>query len=379
MNNIPVKPKRIVYVTDSLGAGGAERQLVYLLSQLDRRRYDPVVVTLYNTDTLPYHYDRELDALNVPILSLNGSPRKNPILHLAAAVFRYVRLCWRLRPDIVQGRLHTANLVVRLGRPFYKRHKVITSVRSLYTPNQLRTERHTAFLSDYIVTVGDHIATHLIDNAGLSPKKVRSIDNGVDIDRFAANPQPDLRRARFPEATFLATMVARIDPRKDHALLLEALHLLRDRLPDGFRVLFLGNVSNQETQNNLDKMILDYDLGHWVIQMPAVTDISAYYHASDITLLTSYSEAFPNVLMESLAAGTPAIASSVANAARIVAHGVTGWEFPSKDAAALAACLETALNLPSDALRQLGENARQAAMRYSLRQMAERYMALYEG
>lgn len=370
-------PSTILYVIDSLVAGGAERQLVYLVSRLDRARYAPTVLTLYNEDIHPYHFKPDLDALKVPIFSLN-LPRQGGAKRLPLAVLRYIRFHWGLRPDIVQGCLHTANLMVRLGRPFCLPHRLVTMNQSLYSPRQLKSERCTAFLTDYIVANSERNHDHIIQNGHLSPRKVKTINCGVDYERFAINSAPGLRAELVPGATFVAVMIARIDPRKDHATLLRAIHNLKGRLPSGFRLVLVGGVSDAETQTQLEGFLDEFGIRSYVVQVAAVQDVAPYYHMADVVLLTSSSEAFGLVVVEGFAAGKPAIVSSVANVLGIVKPGVTGWEFPAGDSDALARCLEAAWGMPEAERTAMGQRARAEAPAYSVDVMASRYMQLYE-
>lgn len=369
--------QRIQFIIDALVAGGAERQLIYLIAGLDRERFSPTVLTLYNESVHPYHFKPDLDALNVPIISLN-LPREGGAKRLPLAVLRYIGLMWQVRPHVVQGCLHTANLIARLGRPFCPPHRLITMNQSLYSPRQLQSERRTAFLTDRIVANSQRNRRHIIENGGLSPAKVTYINCGVDYEQFASNPNPNLRAELLPDSTFTAVMVARIDPRKDHATLLRAIALLRDRLPAGFRLVLVGSISDDDTQRQIEAFIAQNDIGRYVVQLPAAQDVRPYYHMADVAVLSSSSEAFGLVLVEAFAAGKPAIASSVANALGIVQDGVTGWEFSAGDADALARCLQAAWQLTPEDRRQMGERARAAVPAYSVGQMVSQYLRLYD-
>jgi glycosyltransferase involved in cell wall biosynthesis len=365
-------PTRIFYIIDTLGAGGAERQLVYLLEHLDRTHFDPAVVTLYDNTYMPYHYADALQALNIPIYTLShGRGWRGRVEALA----RYVRLMWQWRPAIVHSYLHYANLIARAARVFCPPHRLITAVRTRYSDTELRTEHLTAWLSDHIVANGDHVAKRVIEGAKLPTKKVSVIVNAIPLHQFAQNSQPLLRAELFREARFVAVMVARIDPRKDHMTLLKAVSLMQNR--EGFKLFLIGDVTFLETVREIQAFIERHDLQPFIVHHGATSDVSPYYHAADISLLTSSTEAFPNVILESFAAGKPMIVSSAANAIQLVADGLTGWEFPTGDAAALARCLDKAQVAPREQLREMGEAAKVVAAGYDVGEMTNSYMALY--
>ncbi|MCC7446773.1 MAG: glycosyltransferase [Anaerolineae bacterium] len=368
-------PVRILYFINSMGAGGAERQLVYLLGGLDRARFSPRVLSILDAADQPFHYKDALIRLNVPFstLSLGTGPRG-----LAAGILHYSRANWTLRPHIVQGCLHYANLIARIARPICPPHRLITSVRGLYTPSELRTERYTWRLSDHVITNSQFIKHYLTSGAQLPAKAVTVIPNAVSLESFAPQDRPRLRDELLPGARFVALMVARIDPVKDHATLLQAVHVLRDSLPTGFRLLLIGEVSFPDTQRQIEALIKQYQLENYVKQIPVTDDIYPYYAMADVSTLTSISEAFPNVILESFAAGKPVIVSTGANSVGIVQPGETGWQFPTGDALALARCLQEALQTSPVELSRMGERARAVAARYSVPAMAEQYMRLYE-
>jgi glycosyltransferase involved in cell wall biosynthesis len=370
-----LSPIRILYFTNTLGAGGAERQLLYLLRGLDRTRYAPAVLTIYGESHLAAHYKPDLEALNIPIYSLeHGSGLQGRLSALA----RYAALMWRFRPHIVQGVLHYANLIARVMRPFSPPHALITSVRERYTPNQLRSERLTHWLNGTILLNSAGLLDHMAEGAHLPRRKLRVIPNAIPLERFAEPPAVALRPQLAPDAAFVAVMVARIDPVKDHATLLRALHLLNGNLPRNFKLILVGEVSVPAAQAEITRLIGEYGLDRYVVQHPPTRDIAPYYHAADVSILPSQAEAFPNVVLESFAAGRPVVVSAAANGVNIVEHERTGWVFPTGDAAALARVLESVWRTPPADLHQMGERARAAIAPYTIHKLIENYTALYE-
>lgn len=372
-------PVRILFLIDTLGAGGAEIQTVYLLSQLDRNRFEPHVVTVFaDTEDNPHHHRAALEALGIPIYTLNIPRHRRPIVRFMMALVRYTRLMWKIRPRMVQGVLHTSNLIARIGRLFTPRHFVIATIRSLYPPKRARTERLTAFLSNEIVVTSTVTRDHMIATAHSDPKKLRVIYPGVPYAHFSRNTNPQLRQEQFADASFLAVMVARIDPRKDHPTLLRALSLLHDDFPAGFKMVLIGAVSYDDTQGQVQSLIAEYNLGDVVVQLPETHDIVPYYHMADVVILPSNSEAFGLIVIEAFAAGTPMIVSSVVGRLETVKHGVNGWIFPTGDAEALAAVLKQAWAMPEDQRREMGRRAEETAKRFSVEAHTSKYMTMFD-
>lgn len=354
-----MEPARILHFIDTLGAGGAERQLVYLLENLDRSRFDCHVLTTYDRFR---HFEPTLRELNIPVYSLHHGNLTAP--DRAGALIRYVRLMWSLRPHIVHSWLHYPNLIARVSRPLCPPHRLITSIRSEYSARQRFSDGLTSWLSDFRIVNGTQTtSTHFKTNT-------IHIPNGVSI--------PTTINRTYSPNTFTTTMVARIDPRKDHLTLLNALHLLHDKLPEHFQMILIGEITDPTTQSQIDSAIAEFNLARIVRQCPPTHDITRYYAQADVTILPSTSEGFPNVILESFAASTPVIVSEAANSSGLVTHGVNGWIFCTGDSQALANRIETAWNTPTHQREEMGRNGCAIAEKYSILRMVEQYINLYE-
>jgi len=108
------------------------------------------------------------------------------------------------------------------------------------------------------------------------------------------------------------------------------------------------------------------------------TDVQRLMQAMDVFCLSSWSEAFPNVLGEAMACGVPCVATDVGDSADII--GDTGIVVPPSDTEALARGLMLMLEKPDEERRALGRAARQRVKEhYSLAAVVEEYARLYEG
>src|SRR5690606_12804322 len=155
--------------------------------------------------------------------------------------------------------------------------------------------------------------------------------------------------------------------------LFRAFSLLRKQMPD----LHLVLAGTDCDRSNTDLMRLLQDAGgtEGVHLLGRRSDVPALMNALDLHVLSSsHGEAFPNVVAEAMACGTPCVVTDVGDAAFIV--GDTGWVVPPKDANALAGTIDTAL---SECENHFLWAARQAAARgriaeqFSLSVMVERY------
>lgn len=210
--------------------------------------------------------------------------------------------------------------------------------------------------------------------------KMRFIPNGYDLAEFkpGLDPRGELRASLVADRSIpLIGMVGRFDPQKDHENLLDALAMLLDR-GIVFQCVLVGtglNVSNVRITEWISQRGLT---GH-VRLLGRRSDISNIMNALDLHVLPSaYGEAFPNVVAEAMACGTPCVVTDVGDAAYIV--GDTGWVVPPRDASALAEVIALALQYVSDT-ETGSEHSLRARRRieeyFSIERMVDSYAAVW--
>lgn len=354
---------KILQVIDTLGAGGAERQLFYLLSGLDLKRFDVTVLTIYDDFQ---HYRPQIEELGISVYSLRHG--RLEVHRRIYAMMRYIRFVNKLQPQIIHSWLHYSNLIARLTRPFCYPHQLMTSVRTEYTTRQIRTELLTEKFSNLRIVNNKKLLTWK------SSIETISIPNALPIEKFATKP----RLLDSDTDKFTLLMVARIDQRKDHQTLLEALALLREELPKNFKTILVGEITFQTTQQNLEQLIQRYKLQEFIEQLPPTHEIIPVYQKADVVVLPSKTEGFSNVLLESFAAAKPVIVSAAANNNHLVRDRVNGWLFPAGDANALAKCIKQAWQTSTSERTRMGLHGQAVAQNYGLSPMIEQYTHVYE-
>jgi glycosyltransferase involved in cell wall biosynthesis len=171
---------------------------------------------------------------------------------------------------------------------------------------------------------------------GYDASKVTVIGNGYDLAFF--NPNDALavsfrNELNIELGTVLLGMVGRFDSQKDHFGLLKSLSVVKDSIPD-FKFALIGrdlNNSNTALNDEIKKLGLDLQ----ILLLDQRTDMPAVMNGLDVHVLSSsFGEAFPNVLAEAMACGTPCVTTDVGDAALIVSE--TGWVVPPSDPQPLA-------------------------------------------
>ena len=166
----------------------------------------------------------------------------------------------------------------------------------------------------------------------------------MDTERFHPRDKADARRELgLPAEGRLLVSVAHLGPRKGHR---EVVQALRQLPPDVQLVLVGGDPRGGACGRELLSLAHGLGLdGRVILAGPQPYDkVPLYFNAADASVLASYREGCPNAVIESLACGTPAVASNVGGVSELIAPGVNGQIVPAREieplAEALAATVE---------------------------------------
>ena len=201
------------------------------------------------------------------------------------------------KPLVITGRGTDLNLIPRYRRP---RQMIIEAAKQ----------------ASEMVTVCQSLKDDLT-RLGVPPSKVTVLRNGVDLDRFRPLDRQASRAAIGLEGPLLLS-VGHLIERKGHHLIVRA---LKD-LP-GYRLAIVGD---GPMRRELEKLIAQLTLGERVTMVGAVpqTELKNYYSAADALVLASSREGWANVLLESMACGTPVVATRVSGTPEVVTDPAAG-------------------------------------------------------
>lgn len=370
---------KVLHVITSLGQGGAETVL-YRLAAASSSRVEHVVVSLRDLS----YYGPRLQQGGITVLAL-GMPQGPRALF---ALLRLYRIIADERPDVVQTWMYHADLLGGLiarwagvkGLVWGIRNSGLDAKKSSFPSRMI--VRICALLSGRIpaaIACCSARAARIHKDIGYRADIFTVIPNGYDLARFAPDAEARARVRETwgvgPDETLLG-MVGRWHPQKDHANLLHALARLGSS--DAHIRCALVGVGMDRSNTELVDLIEGQGLAAVVILAGPHDDIPAVMNALDLHVLSSsYGEAFPNVVAEAMACGTPCVVTDVGDAALIV--GDTGWVVPPRDAGALAAGIQRALGaLPQKGCEEPDEVCRRRIEdNFSLNTMVNAYLRLW--
>lgn len=223
-----------------------------------------------------------------------------------------------------------------------------------------------ALLSHGVVSVCAEVRIKLRQNFLLPAQKLHVVENGIDLQRFAAVPA---RRER-DEIVFGA--VGRMSAEKNQEALIRAFARLYQR----HRTVRLRLLGGGPLKKHLQVLVANLKLSEVVEFCGFSNDVPAFLGTLDVFVLPSLSEGMPLSLIEAIASGLPVVATAVGGVARIVKATDSGWICRPGDLAALSEAMEEALVAPGR--RERGENGRRLVNEYySAARMTRDYEQVY--
>ena len=371
---------RLVHIINDVSIGGAEMMLYKLLSQMDRKRFEPIVVALRNRGEL----HRRIEALDVPVYNVAMRlPVPTP-----TSFWRLIRLIRRLKPDLIQGWMYHGSLAALVGGGFAGRSvPVVWNIRQ--SLNKLNYEkRATAVIIRFLaylskrpakIIYNSRIAAAQHGAIGYEMQDSMVIPNGFMTSLFT--PSQEARSSvrvelGIPDETLLIGRVSRYHPAKDHANFLQAAALLLRTHPD-VQFVLCGDGVNW-VNPSLSRLIEDLRLAERVHLLDQRQDMPRLTAALDIAVSSSCGvESFPNVIGEAMSCGVPCVATDVSDLLWIV--GETGRVVPPRNAQALAAAMKDLVEIGPEGRERLGTAARERVLKhFPLKDIDSLYETLYQ-
>lgn len=230
---------------------------------------------------------------------------------------------------------------------------------------------------DYYIGVSQAMVDTLIDR-GFPPDRFFRISNGLPFPP----PPPSQTRAEFlascgleaGEGDVVVGIAARLNPVKDIPTLLRGFAKAHAQHPN-LRLLIAGE---GEQRGELEALAAQLELGGAVCFAGWQSDMNSFCSAIDINALTSVSEGFPYSIVEGARACLPTVSTRVGGIPTLIEHGTTGLLFQPGDVDALAGHLSR-LTAEPELRRRLGEELyRRAEREFSLAEMVNRQVGIYE-
>jgi glycosyltransferase involved in cell wall biosynthesis len=359
--------KKIAFVISSLGLGGAERNLVQVVNNLDRSRYDCYVVCL----TAKGSNNQLLNKDGITVIDLEYPRIYFSILPVKKAIKK-------IQPDIIVGWMGYLNAYLAFFIPSFPKH-IRWVCRESSIPSAMNKQYKFPWLYDLlykyynrydkIICQSQFMADDLVNSFKVKEEKIRLISNGVDFPAVEKNQQSTGIDTAFDKEHHHLLYVGGLRAEKRVDLAIDALALL----PGKYHLTILGD---GELYDQLSAHISKKGLGTRVRIIRGCYNPYPYYTGAKCLLICSLFEGFPNVVVEAFACGCPVIGYNITGGAQEVLQHYGGRMVRSEAISSFSqAIIDLCENEEPDRIRIIEE----CKKKYDIRSIIQQYDAVFDG
>lgn len=363
---------RILMFRPTLADGGADRVTLTLLERLDRARYAPCLVLVRKEGALVGRIPRDVRVIDL------GHRR------LALAAGALARVLRAEDPDVVLCTAGGANVVAVIAHRLARsRARLVLSERNavrrpgLAWRNRFEVPLKRALypLADAVTAVSEGVAGDLRATLRLAPERVLTVYNPIVGPELPALAAESLDHPWFGDpAQPVVVAVGRLVAQKDYPTMLQAFALLRARI--ACRLVILGTGGELAA---LEALTGKLGIAHDVAFVGFDPNPFRWMARAQLLVQSSRAEGLPGTLIQSMACGTPVVATDCDFGPReVIQDGVDGFLVAVGDARALADRAHQLLTDPKLRSR-MAAAARLAAQRHSVAASLQRYQDAIDG
>lgn len=357
---------KVLCVIDSLGSGGAQRQLVNLAISFKEKGND-VSFLVYHSE--PFYY-ATLEEKGIPVLEVIEP--------------NYIKRLLKMRKVIRNGNydsvlsfLEAANFICEVSGLPFRKWRLVVGERSanpaILKSFKLRFYRFFHIFAD-IVVANSHENIKLVKkvNPLLSDKKLQVIYNLIDFEKWQPVPENYTFRKN---GKFNLIVVASHQYLKNLAGLVEAVNLLNDEEKKQLVINWYGGDRQDNSKIDALRSINEYGLND-VFQFHEPTlDIASKVNEADALGLFSFYEGLPNVVCEAMVNAKPVIASNVSDINLLLKENMI---FDANSANSIAERIKQLLALDEDSLDLIGsENKKKALALFDRNYITKSYLKAF--
>ncbi len=356
---------KIVAFIFNLSKGGAQGVFVNVVNYLYEMNYD-VTVAVQNLDDPVYQKDLYPE---IPVVDFGIHGAKNLFPKLKEYVeknefdlaFSFspeisVNLCWvrsvtRKKFAIIGRCINTLSYEYKYADTFFRKYVTKNLVKLFY---------HKV---DCSIAQSKGMGKDLIENYGFKKSQVHTINNalGVAFER-------EMNRTELPDKGNFMLYAGRLEPQKGLFMLLDSFAKIQDKT---IQLKLIGEGSQKE---ELIEYVKKHNLENRVEFVNHTKKMVDYYRAARLTVLSSYFEGFPNVLVESIACGTPVVSFDLPSGPEeIIINGKNGYLTKYLNTDDLADKIDRALQQDWNV-----KEIKDTAKRYERERIFQQYVALIQ-
>ncbi len=296
--------------------GGNEKQLYYLVTHLDKDKFQPIVICL-NDGT----YVHQLRKAGISTVILKLPPWRKVLSYPARyiAVFKLTNLAKKYKIKIIHSSDAWLNPYARRMKKHLLDIPVISHVPNLLTPEQVA--KYDFEYMNRIIAISEQSKAPIV-KAGISSQKIDVIINCVDLSEFTPLSQKKVLRTD----KFVVGLVGRIEPFKRQDTFVEIANLVNRQCQNvEFQIIgaALDTPKHRTFAKQVRELVTKYNLNDRIHFTGHRDDIPKVMQELDLLVTLSAG----SVIAEAMASGLPVFGTSIGSTEEMIIDGVTGYIF----------------------------------------------------
>ena len=385
MKNRKNKRIKVFEIVTRLNIGGPAVNVIYLTALLDKSKFDVKLITGKESEAegnMFYLCEKK----NVEYIFLERLQRELDFFKDLSALIKLIFLMIKFRPDIVHTHTAKAGTLGRIAAILTFRKRIVHTFHGhifdgYFSKSKTKfftvIERVLGKFTDKIISVSGNQRKDFVNLKIGGYDKIINIPLGLELDEFADSKKyRNVMRKKYNIADdkIVISIIARIVPIKNHALLVDAANLLRKRFGN-FKVLVVGD---GYLKNEINDLVLKHSLVEYFEFAGFSNELEKYYGMSDIVALTSLNEGLPTVIIEAMSAGIPVVSTDVGGVSDLISDNETGLLAESGSPESLAEKLYL-LCSDSDLRNKLGNSGKNYVLnKYTVKNLISNFEGLYQ-
>ena len=365
-----MKKPKILQLIGEFTNGGAENLVVNLTNKLRQDHWEVIISA---------RKDGPLSSLlsNKNCIYFINKQRTIDLKYL----FKLVSLIREYDIDLIHSHLFGNDLFGFIAAK-YAGIKIIQTVHGMDSFNSKKrviAYNMMAPFVDKVVTVSKSLELEMVKVISFKRDKICTINNGIDLERYGVTKDYQLikKEIGMNDSFPIIGAVGNVKPVKGYDILIKAAVSILEEYHNAKFLIFGDIIEDKEYKENLDKMILKYDLTKHIKFMGYRSDVFKFLPLFDAYVLPSRSEGLSVALLEAMLFRRPIVATSVGGNIAVLENGENGLLVPPDDPEALCKGILRLLS-DKDLSKVLSANASNAVRtKYSFDRMAENYKELY--
>jgi len=358
-----MKKIKICYVIGTLEIGGAEKQLLKLVRDINRERFTPVVIAL-RSGTMREEFEKV-----VKVIIAGKKWKIDPLFLL-----RLTDILKREKPDILHTFMFTSNTWGRIAGILSGVSVILASERcvDIWKKWYHRLIDRILLKFTYKVICNSNAVKNFYQKTERIPEnKLSVVYNGVDLSEFQ-KINPD--KTGIEKKGGLIGAGGRFTQQKGFINLLMAVPEILKILPDTKFVL----VGDGPLRKSFEEFTKNHTISDSVIFTGYRKDILSIFSLCDIIVVPSLFEGMPNIVLEAMALKKPVIGTDIPEIAELIEDGQNGFLVPVKDNFKEIAEKIILLLKNPDIRRNMGEKGYNLIKtNFSIENMVKRYENIY--